>query len=776
VKLRTQILLFLFIFAIAPLITFVVMNLPMVMTKMEFLYNTAYLQNLRAEFRDLDEHLASRHEMIRLLAKLPDQAIVLGEDKEADEKTIHTERSHYIQWINSFLGDQFDIIQLVFYGSDGSERFWLDRDLKTGVLRPTTERPDALPEAFLEAREPLQAGQILVSPLSIDPQASSVDPLHYITLRMITPIIDHREGTTLGMIMIRIDVGGIAQRNREVAWVLQNGRFLENLGPWAPKGDAFEQFPGLGEIFEQGKLALWQGNDNRQIMWIPMFQTEQQGTLWIGREVDPSPIELIRNSLTQRMAIFVINLMLLVWLVSIWFARRTSRLGKELIDGVQQVLEEQEVAFNWSGPAELQQLGSNLSQLAEKYGRNTRDLRAHAEELEASNRYKSQFLANVSHELRTPLNSILLLSKMLADKNSGLSAEQSQQARVIHEAGSDLRTLIDNILDLSRLEARRTPIHLEQISLKSLLEDLVELMRPQFDARGLSLQLEIAPDAPTTLYSDPDKIGQIIKNFLANAVKFTEQGGVTLRLEPVESASNHDYEVAIRVIDTGIGISEKQRSHIFDTFKQADGSTSRRYGGTGLGLSISRGLAQLLGGEIELQSEVGSGSSFSLLLPRVITPEVFDGMDQLEVTSQPAPEKILAIPIPTATTKHFKGERLLIIGCNTTTLLSIVPLLEGWGLTVTAAEDLAEAQEAIEEEQLSLVLLDNNILNKEGHDRLDAILEQSTSALPVLLIVEAGQSYDPTHWARVLTKPLDMDTLKAYLIKILKNDTEVNSK
>ena len=739
---------------------------------MEFLYNTAYLQNLRAEFRDLDEHLASRNEMIRLLAKLPGQAILLGEEQGADEKTIYAERGSYTQWINSFLGDQFDIIQIVFYGPENDVRFWLDRDLETGLMKATAEPPAPLPKEFIESQEKPQIGQILVSPLNIDPSASADDPRKYITLRMLTPLVDPRTLTTLGMIMMRIDVGGIAQRNREVAWVLQNGQFLQNLGPWAPKGDAFKQFHGLREIFQQGKLALWQGENNYQIMWIPMFQTEQQGTLWIGREVDPSPIESIRNNLTMRMVIFVINLILLAWLVSIWFARRGGRLGKELVDGVQKVLEEeQEVEFNWSGPAELQNLGKNLSQLATKYGANTRNLRAHAEELEVSNRYKSQFLANVSHELRTPLNSILLLSKMLADKKSGLTGEQAKQARVIHEAGSDLRALIDNILDLSRIEARRTPIHLEQISLKALLQDLIELMLPQFDAKGLSLVLEVSPDAPETIYSDPDKIGQIIKNFLANAVKFTEQGGVRVCLDPYEHESDLDYEIAIRVIDTGIGISEEQSVHIFDTFKQADGSTNRRYGGTGLGLSISQGLAHLLGGEIKLDSTEGSGSTFSLLLPQVITPEAFEGLNQLEITSQPVPDEVkVSAPTAPVTDIHFKGERLLIIGCNTATLLIIVPLLEGWGLQVTAAEDFAEAEEALEEEQIALIILDNNILEAEGHDRLTSILEHADSGLPVMLVVENKQSAESGNWSDILTKPLDSDTLRTKLTETLRGE------
>lgn len=238
-------------------------------------------------------------------------------------------------------------------------------------------------------------------------------------------------------------------------------------------------------------------------------------------------------------------------------------------------------------------------------------LEERADELQRASRYKSEFLANMSHELRTPLNSSLILAKLLADNPQGnLSDDQVQFARSIYSAGNDLLTLINDILDIAKVEAGKLDVHPEATHLTRLAEGLKSLFLAQSLEKALELRVELADDLPPSLYTDRQRLEQILKNLLANAFKFTESGSVCLRIAP-----HGDGRIAFSVSDTGIGIAPEHQAAIFEAFRQADGTTNRRYGGTGLGLSISRELAQLLGGSLEVQSEVGMGSTFTLLLP-----------------------------------------------------------------------------------------------------------------------------------------------------------------
>ena len=236
-------------------------------------------------------------------------------------------------------------------------------------------------------------------------------------------------------------------------------------------------------------------------------------------------------------------------------------------------------------------------------------------EIELASGYKSEFLSNMSHELRTPLNSILILSELLAqNEDQRFTKEDIESLETINSAGNDLLTLIDDILDLSRIESGKVELQLEAISLSSFVRQLEHFIRPQVEAKGLTLEVSCVVEHDA-LNSDRQRLEQILKNFLSNAIKFTSSG--TIRLTVSESGVD-SLPIAITVEDSGIGIPKDKQEAVFEAFRQADGSTARQFGGTGLGLSISRKLANLLGGRIELDSEVDKGSKFSLLLPRRI--------------------------------------------------------------------------------------------------------------------------------------------------------------
>jgi signal transduction histidine kinase/CheY-like chemotaxis protein/HAMP domain-containing protein len=296
---------------------------------------------------------------------------------------------------------------------------------------------------------------------------------------------------------------------------------------------------------------------------------------------------------------------------------------------------------------ELQRSNADLEDTAELLAAQKQDIEAKNAEIERASaeieerarqfalasQYKSQFLANMSHELRTPLNSLLILARLLA-QNPGrnLTAKQVEYANVIHSAGSDLLQLINDILDLSKVEAGRMDLHAERFTLTELIEDLQATFQPLTTEKGLDFEVDIEPSAPSELATDRQRLRQVLGNLLSNAVKFTEHGRVTLRVAaapaPADGAADGP-AIAFSVVDTGIGIAPENVAVIFGAFQQGDGTLSRRYGGTGLGLSIASQVSALLGGEITATSDLGRGSTFTLHVPATLpdVPQEDEGPD-----------------------------------------------------------------------------------------------------------------------------------------------------
>ena len=314
-----------------------------------------------------------------------------------------------------------------------------------------------------------------------------------------------------------------------------------------------------------------------------------------------------------------------------------EELGEQsrVLEQSQAHLEEQKAALEQSNE-QLAVQALSLDQKNMAIGQAHAQLEARAEELQRASRYKSEFLANMSHELRTPLNSSLILSKLLSDNSSGnLTPEQVTFAQTIYSAGNDLLTLINDILDISKVEAGKLELTPDAVPFDELLSSMKMLFGAQAQQKKLALHISVAPDAPPSFVSDRQRLEQILKNLLSNAIKFTDAGTVSLHVS-TDAAG----QVRFQVQDTGIGIADDQQQKVFDAFHQADGTTSRRYGGTGLGLSISRDLAALLGGSIELASTPGQGSTFTLVLPAVMPERAVEA-----ATAAPqAPARVAAAP------------------------------------------------------------------------------------------------------------------------------------
>jgi HAMP domain-containing protein/signal transduction histidine kinase/CheY-like chemotaxis protein len=323
--------------------------------------------------------------------------------------------------------------------------------------------------------------------------------------------------------------------------------------------------------------------------------------------------------------------------------------------------------------AELQRSNNELEEKAELLARQNSDIEVknheieqarqeieeRAQQLALASKYKSEFLANMSHELRTPLNSLLILARLLAQNpNHNLTAKQVEFANVIHSAGTDLLQLINDILDLSKVEAGRMDIHPERFPIHQLLEYVQTTFRPLTAEKGLDFEVTVAPGVPEQLFTDDQRLRQVLRNLLSNAVKFTELGHVSLSVDIAGDS------VTFSVRDTGIGIADDNLQTIFGAFQQADGTTSRRYGGTGLGLSISREVAYLLGGEIRAESQLGEGSTFTLSLP--VDHFVADEHTVTEPTRQD--ELIAAQQVP-ASLPH---RRMLVLEAGEDGLLTLL--------------------------------------------------------------------------------------------------------
>ncbi|MGW0198873.1 HAMP domain-containing protein [Nonomuraea sp. NPDC003201] len=428
-----------------------------------------------------------------------------------------------------------------------------------------------------------------------------------------------------------------------------------------------------------------------------------------------------------------------------------------------------------------------------------RTLEERAEQLAVSSRYKSEFLANMSHELRTPLNSLLVLAKLLTENAEGnLTSQQVEFARTIHSAGSSLLQLINDMLDLSKVEAGRMDIHPIQVSLPKMVDLLEAAFTPLAQDKGLSFSVDVENDVPKELRADEQRLQQVLRNLLSNAVKFTPRGEVKLRVSMAPPGVDFDDDtlhgaddlLAFQVIDTGIGIAPDKRDVIFEAFRQADGTTSRKYGGTGLGLAICRDIARLLGGEIHVDSELGKGSSFTLYLPASYTGPLAatDGgvarrqlmtapAEESAATVVPEPPLPLDLPMqelvePVETPAQWQGDdplsgaKILIVDDDIRNVFALTSVLERHGSTVVYAENGREGIEQLERnEDVALVLMDIMMPEMDGWATTSAIRRMPQFAdLPIIALTAKVMRGDreksiASGASDYVPKPVDVDRL-----------------
>ncbi|MCP1511195.1 response regulator [Pseudomonas rhodesiae] len=402
------------------------------------------------------------------------------------------------------------------------------------------------------------------------------------------------------------------------------------------------------------------------------------------------------------------------------------------------------------------------------------ELEDRAEELQRSSKYKSEFLANMSHELRTPLNSSLILAKLLAENpQDNLSAEQVKFAESIYSAGNDLLNLINDILDISKVEAGKLEVRPETSSVARLVDGLRGMFEPLAADRKLGFQVEVQEGAPAMLFTDRQRLEQILKNLLSNAIKFTEQGQVSLSVSGAAEGG-----IVFSVRDSGIGIALDQQESIFEAFRQADGTTNRRYGGTGLGLSISRDLATLLGGSIQVTSEPGKGSVFTLVLPEQYEERPRDAATEeapRPVVAAPPPAPVKVSPLPVADAEQiprFADDRdkapfttrcILVVEDEPNFARILFDLAHELGYQCLVAHGADEGYNLAEQYIPDAILLDMRLPDHSGLTVLQRLKEHAnTRHIPVHVIsvedrVEAAMHMGAIGYA---VKPTTREELK----------------
>jgi PAS domain S-box-containing protein len=381
------------------------------------------------------------------------------------------------------------------------------------------------------------------------------------------------------------------------------------------------------------------------------------------------------------------------------------------------------------------------------------DSKAKALELQQANQYKSEFLANMSHELRTPLNSILILSKNLADNDdNNLSSEQIESASVITESGTQLLTLINDILDLSKIESGKLELVNEAFALTDMTAYLRRIFSPQAEKKQLTLTIEIAPDMPERIETDKQRLTQILSNLLSNAIKFTESGFVKVRF------SKNGDDLHIDVLDTGIGIPVDKQEQIFGAFQQLDGSTSRKYGGSGLGLAISRNLSHLLGGEISINnSSLEQGSHFVVLLYKL-----FSSSNKLAtpLLNEQTPSAQTVVPAP------IMGGNILLIEDDTRLLAILGRMISTLGFTPLATESAEQALSLLPSTQITGIFLDLGLPKMSGMAFLKQLkTDESTRSIPIFIISGTSDTGAAKELGALgfLKKPVTRDAIIAAL-------------
>jgi signal transduction histidine kinase len=401
-----------------------------------------------------------------------------------------------------------------------------------------------------------------------------------------------------------------------------------------------------------------------------------------------------------------------------------------------------------SANEQLEGVNKQLTAVNEELEKLNADLKAARDQALEASSLKSAFIANISHELRTPLSGVLGMNELLM--TTELNSVQRQYSQVVHDSARSLLSLVNDILDLSKIEAGKMNIEAIALNLDSATQEATNLLAAAAAGKGLDLKIEVDDSLPEQVFGDPIRLHQVLLNLLGNAVKFTHRGSVSLKVSQ-EASDDQFIRVRFAVTDTGIGVADGEKKYLFMPFSQVDQSTTRRYGGTGLGLTISKRLVELMGGEIGLQSEKGKGSTFWFVLP-----------------FRKQGSTVASRPIGLGTAFEGYGARVLVVEDNTTLQTLVAKQLEGLGLVADIVSTGEEALDILPKEPYSLILMDCHLPHMDGYEATRLIREREDGTglhIPIVAMTAGAMKGDPEKCLAVgmddyLAKPYTLEQLK----------------
>ncbi|MBN1553636.1 MAG: response regulator [Phycisphaerae bacterium] len=422
------------------------------------------------------------------------------------------------------------------------------------------------------------------------------------------------------------------------------------------------------------------------------------------------------------------------------------------------------ITEKWSLSRRARMKQEELESLVEKQ---TLRLRQALEEARSANEAKGRFLANMSHEIRTPMNAIIGFGEMLSAE-AEFTPTQKQYMDIICMAGKNLLTIMDDLLDFSRIEAGKLHVKIVECSMREMIENLNLLLRPSAQSKGITFEVITADNLPAAMQTDPIRVRQCLINLVNNAIKFTETGRITIKISLVEDDTEIPRSVRFDVEDTGIGIEQEKLERIFEAFAQADAETTRKFGGTGLGLAITRQLVGLLGGTISVTSRPGEGSTFSILLP-----VDFEGTSQAD--SSPSRVELTEYPKENEANSVFDAD-ILVAEDSPTNQVLIKALLEHMGMRVTLTQNGQEALAAARDRHFDLVFMDIQMPVMNGYEATRRIRDVKPD-MPVIALTANAMVGDPEKCYQAgargfLPKPIDREQLIRILRKYLSADRQ----
>ncbi len=536
---------------------------------------------------------------------------------------------------------------------------------------------------------------------------------------------------------------------------------------------------------------------------VRIMESEENHLLALRTEADEINTRQNRLMTFSCVALFYVAMVLSIWLYQSSRARATAQMllythelekseeelkvqqdelkaSNEEIEASNEELEEKTRA--------LEEQNAQIQQQSEELLEGKRLMEEKANEIGRASKYKSEFLANMSHELRTPLNSLLILAKLLAANEEGnLTEEQVEEAHVIHNGGLELLGLINDILDLSKVEAGKLTVSAEDVTVDSIVGRMRQQFLPVSREKGVEFPISISDNLPAILHTDTQRVEQILKNLLSNAFKFTEHGSVTLQVrrpdvktELQRSSLDPRNAIAFSVIDTGIGIEPSKFKDIFEAFQQEDGSIDRHYGGTGLGLTIARKFAHMLGGEIHVASQKGQGSRFTLVLPVKLARAETGEMPEASIDAGPESVRTALKTMPKTWVAEFiaddrnnigdKDKVLLIIEDDRAFATTLVKIARKRGYKCLAAGDGKTGLVLAVEQPVTAILLDLKLPDIDGINVLDQLKHDlRTRHIPVHIISgreDTGAAPLKKGAIGYLTKPVEIEAIDGVLIKI----------